>query len=153
MPRYAENTSVPVERSKAEIERTLHRYGASEYITGWNANQAMVGFKMKDRYVKFLLPMPRKEDEQFLLTPTGRERSPTQQHQAWEQACRQSWRALALAIKAKLECVESGISSFEQEFMAHIVLPNGKTVGEEVLPKVAAAYDSGKVQPLLPDLR
>lgn len=153
MTRYAENTSVLVERSKAEIERTLQRYGASEYITGWGAGQAMVGFKMENRYVKFILPMPQEHESEICRTAKGRLRSPTDRRKAWEQACRSRWRALALAIKAKLECVESGISSFESEFLAHIVLPNGKTVGDEVLPRVTEVYDAGKVQPLLPDLR
>ncbi len=32
MARYAETTSVPVDRSKAEIEAVLKRYGASEFM-------------------------------------------------------------------------------------------------------------------------
>jgi hypothetical protein len=46
-------------------------------------------------------------------------------YKAWKQAYHQRWRALALAIKA----VESGIATFEEEFLAHIALPNGSTVG------------------------
>ena len=42
---------------------------------------------------------------------------------AHEQERRRLWRALLLNIKAKLEAVESGISVFDEEFMAHIVLP------------------------------
>ena len=33
MPHYAENTEVPTDRSHAEIERTLERYGASALCT------------------------------------------------------------------------------------------------------------------------
>jgi len=65
--------------------------------------------------------------------------------------CRQKWRALALVIKAKLEAVESGISVFEDEFMAAIVMPNGRTVSEEIRPRIAAAYESGNMPALLPD--
>ncbi|WP_198651245.1 hypothetical protein [Salinicola sp. CPA57] len=68
---------------------------------------------------------------------------------AWEQACRQRWRALALVIKAKLEAVESGITMFEEEFLAHIVLPNGGTVGGWMLPQIKKSYDSGSMPPLL----
>lgn len=78
-------------------------------------------------------------------------RSPELAAKEWEQACRQRWRALALVIKAKLEAVESGISVFEDEFMANIVLPGGRTVSEEVRPRIAAMYEGGPVQPLLPD--
>lgn len=63
---------------------------------------------------------------------------------------RQRWRALALVIKAKLEAVEAGITEFEEEFLAHIVLPNGGTVGQFMLPQVATAYETGQMPPLLP---
>jgi len=68
---------------------------------------------------------------------------------AAEQACRQKWRALSLVVKAKLEAVESGITTFEDEFLAHIVLPNGQTVGEQALPRVREAYATGGNVPLL----
>jgi hypothetical protein len=60
------------------------------------------------------------------------------------------WRALALAVKAKLEVVESGIATFEEEFMAHIVMPDGRTVGEHVAPRIEEAYTSGQPLALLP---
>lgn len=69
---------------------------------------------------------------------------------AYEQAVRQRWRALALLIKSKLEAVESGITVFEEEFMAHVVLPDGKTVGQHLLPQIAHSYESGHMPPLLP---
>jgi hypothetical protein len=69
-----------------------------------------------------------------------------------EVARRQRWRALALAIKAKLEAVESGIATFEEEFMAYIVLPDGQTVGEFLSPQIEAAYSSGRMPPLLPGI-
>jgi hypothetical protein len=57
---------------------------------------------------------------------------------------------LALVIKAKLEAVASGITTFEDEFMAHIMMPDGLTVGKHIKPTIAAAYASGKMIPLLP---
>ncbi len=69
---------------------------------------------------------------------------------AWEQACRSRWRALFLCIKAKLESIESGIETFEDAFLAHIQMPDGHTVAEHVRPRIAAAYETGTMQPLLP---
>jgi hypothetical protein len=66
-----------------------------------------------------------------------------------EQACRQRWRALALAIKAKLEAVEAGITSFEDEFMAHIVLPDGSTFGRWARPQIAKVYEENTMPSLL----
>lgn len=150
MSRYAQNTSVPSERSRAEIERTLSRYGASGFMYGWNHDQAVVGFSAFGRQVKFHLPMPDRKSEEFTLTETGRDRSAAQAEKAYDQAVRQRWRALSLVIKAKLEAVESGITEFDEEFMAHIVLPNGKTVGSYMIPQIAESYESGNMPPLLP---
>lgn len=146
---YAENTSVSVERSKAEIERTLQRYGADQFMSGWDQHRAYIAFRMAGRHIKFVIDLPGKDE--FARTPgRGRKRSPEQALTAWEQACRQRWRALALVIKAKLEAVESGITVFEDEFMAHIVLPDGRTVGEHMRPQIAVAYEKGKMPGLLP---
>jgi len=148
---YAEKTSVSTEKSRAEIERTLLRYGADQFMYGWDQEKAIVGFRMSGRQIKFLLPMPDKD--KFKRTEKNRQlRTLEQQHKAWEQACRQKWRALSLVIKAKLEAVEAGIAIFEDEFMANIVLPNGSTVSDFMLPQIAAAYDSGTMPKLLPDM-
>lgn len=150
MSRYAENTSVTVSNSKAEIERIVERWGATQFMSGWSADQAVIAFAMQERQVRFILPMPARDEQRFTHHSKGA-RTPEAAMKEWEQACRQRWRALALVIKAKLEAVESGISVFEDEFMANIVLPGGRTVSQEVRPSIAAAYDSGKMQALLPD--
>lgn len=151
MSRYAENTSVSVANSKAEIERIVERYGAEQFMSGWSAEQALIAFSMCERQIRFILPMPDKSEKRFTITPTGKDRSTDAALKEWEKACRQRWRALALVIKAKLEAVESGIAVFEDEFMANIVMPNGRTVSEEVRPRIASAYESGEMPALLPD--
>jgi hypothetical protein len=35
--KFAENTSVSAERSRAEIEKTLRRYGADQFMYGWES--------------------------------------------------------------------------------------------------------------------
>jgi hypothetical protein len=59
-------------------------------------------------------------------------------------------KALALVIKAKLEAVEAGISLFENEFMANIMLPNGGIVGDWMRPKIEQAYLTGQMPQDLP---
>src|SRR4051794_9343207 len=125
MSRYAESTSVSVENSRGEIERTLQRYGADSFAYGWEVGRAVVQFSHQGRHIRFVLPLPDKDSPEFTLTPSKKySRSEADAFKAWEQACRQRWRALALAIKAKLEAVEAGITSFDDEFQAFIVLPN-----------------------------
>lgn len=150
MARYAASTEVPVDRSRAEIEKILQRYGATSFAYGWDRAGARIGFEANGRQVRFYLPLPDRGWEQFQLTPTGRDRSAAAAQLAWEQACRQSWRALALVIKAKLEAVEAGITTFEDEFLAHLVLPSGQTFGDWARPQIATVYAHATMPALLP---
>jgi hypothetical protein len=157
MAQYAAKTSVPVERSRAEIERTLERYGATSFAYGWDQDRAVIQFAAQDRQVRFLLPLPAKDDPAFTHFRRGQHgalqrRTENAAREQWEQACRQRWRALALAIKAKLEAVESEISDFEDEFLAHIVLPDGSTAGQWLRPQLATAYATARMPSVLPAL-
>jgi hypothetical protein len=149
--KYASETTVSAEKSRAEIERTLSRYGATKFMYGWQDESALIAFEMDGRRVQFVLPLPDRNADEFSKTPARRNRrSPTQALAAWEKTCRQKWRALALVIKAKLEAVESGITVFEDEFLAHIVLPDGTTVAQFMVPQIAKAYATGRMPALLP---
>lgn len=151
--RYAADTSVSSETSRSEIERTLRRYNADQFIYGWDRDAAIVGFRADGRQVRFKLALPDRSDREFTHTPSrGTARHPTDVEKVWEQAVRQRWRALALMVKAKLEAVEAGITDFESEFMGHIVLPNGTTVSEWMSPQIARAYETGQMPPMLPAL-
>lgn len=151
MARFAANTEVSVEKSRAEIEKLITRYGATATAFMNAPGRALIMFEANERRIVFELPLPATNDEQFSRTPAGRRKlDPQRRYEAWEQACRQRWRALALVIKAKLEAVESGITTFEDEFLAHIVMPDGMSVGKHIKPVIQAWYTSGKMQPLLP---
>jgi hypothetical protein len=145
---YAQHTEVPIDRSKGEIERILKRYGAAGFGYMTKGNQAAVMFLAHGKQLRFILPLPDLED--VSTTPKGRVRKDQVAAQELDRESRRRWRALALNIKAKLEAVETGITVFEQEFLPHIVLPNGQTVADAVIPKIEEAYKSGKVVALLP---
>lgn len=151
---YAGNTAVTVERSKAEIEKLVSKYGATQFYSGWSAGSAVIGFTVKDRMVKFILPLPQREAEEFTMDPRGRnrKRTPILADRAWEQACRTRWRALFLVIKAKLEAVESKITTFQDEFLAHIILADGKTVGQWLDPQLEEVYSGKNMPTALPGL-
>lgn len=150
MGKYAQQTDVAPDRSRAEIERILRRYKATGFMYGWGPSQAQIAFEMRGRRVLFKLPLPDRGHPLFTRTDTGRARSPTAGHAAFDQAVRQRWRALALVIKAKLAAVDAGISVFDEEFLSYIVLPDGHTVGDHLIPQVAHSYESGAMPPLLP---
>jgi hypothetical protein len=147
---YAFQTEVPADKSRLEIERTLIRYGASAFGYMWEGNSVRIGFKMNGRQIKFALQMPDPQAKEFRFTPkTGKRRSDMALEQAYEQAVRQKWRSLVLVIKAKLEAIESGISTFENEFLANIMLPDGSTVSDFMLPQIERVYQTREMPRLL----
>ena len=153
MGTYAKDTNVSSELSRLEIEKTLIRYGATGFAYASEPGRAMVGFCLQGRQVRFILPLPDIDDDEFRYTPARRnERTENARYDVWEQACRQRWRALLLVVKAKMEAIETGIALFDSEFMANIVLPGGGTVGDWMEPQIERAYLTGAVPAMLPML-
>ena len=113
---YAQNTAVPVSHSRAELERTLERYGASEFgiLTSVPDESATVLFKISGSPCRITIRQPEKDDKES----------------------RRLWRVLIITVKAKLESVDAGISTVREEFMANLVLPNGQTVKEWAGPQL-----------------
>jgi hypothetical protein len=151
--RYAQGTQVSSAASRNEIEKTLVRFGAEQFVYGWKEDAAVVEFMARNRRIRFTLPLPDKTDDRFILRQRyGRmvRNAPELIEKLWEQECRERWRALAALIKAKLAGVEAGINLFEQEFLAHIVLPSRETFGSWAAKQLPAIYSSGKMPPLLP---
>jgi hypothetical protein len=110
-----------VHRSRYELERVLGRYGASDFAFVEADANASIQFAMDGRYVQVALPLPDPNASDFTHTPSGRPRTPTAQERAYEQALREHWRALLLAVRGKLQSVESGISTFDAEFAGFLV--------------------------------
>jgi hypothetical protein len=139
---YAEKTTVPIERSRAEIEGILRRYGAKEFGHRWSETRAVIEFLANDRAVRFTLPLPARDKFATRIVRRQRQRcTPEQQEHLWDQACRQRWRALALAIKAKFETIAAGISEFETEFLAYVIDPvTRETIGNLMRPQIAERY-------------
>lgn len=139
---YAENTSVPVGRSQEEIKKCLVKYGATAFGIMESKNKAALTFEIKGKRILFTLPLPvygiATNPKNYLW---GQEKI--------DQLIRAKWRALLLAIKAKLECVDAGITTLEQEFLAHIVLPDGRTAGDFIIPQIERSYQSREMPPLL----
>lgn len=148
---YASGTAVSVERTKSEIELTLRRYGATQFVSGWDSgtSKAYVAFKVADRMVRFILSLPMSNDPLATHTPAGRARSTSDSQKHWEQMVKAKWRALLLVIKAKLESVEGGIETIEEAFLPQIVLPGGGTMGQWAQEAIPEAYRTGDMPQLL----
>lgn len=154
MKRFASGTEVSTDRSRAEIDRLLTRYGAASFIVGQSADRAMIVFEMHGKRIKFILPLPDRNDKRFTHYKKGNSSAftacpPEMSLKKYEQENRERWRALVLCIKAKLESVESKIESFEEAFLPHIVMANGQTIGETLIPQLPKIVESGRMPALL----
>lgn len=150
MTRYAATTKVTADASQAEIKRVVQKYGAKSFGSFEDGNRAVVLFETRDRRIRFNLTLPDRSSKEFIRTAV---RNAPRKHDAalaaWEQACKQRWRALLLAIKAKFESIESGIESFDEAFLPHIVLPDGETFADRATNAIAIAYQTNELPPLL----
>jgi hypothetical protein len=136
---YAAQTSVSVERTKAEIEKIVNRAGADSFMSFSGRGEAKIGFELNARRILFVLPLPDQAEKRFWNHSRGK-RTENAAYAQWEQACRSKWRALFLTIKAKLESIDAGIETFDEAFLAHIMTPDGTRFSESAVPAIEQAY-------------
>lgn len=150
---YASGTTVPVSKSLDEIKRTLIRFGANRDSFAYAEQGRRVGiqFEVGNRQVRMTMLLP--DREAFATDRRGYRRVDSAIDRDWEQGCRQRWRTLANAIKAKLAMIDDGISTFEREFLADLLLPSGETVGERIVPEIDEALASGSLPSLVPGMK
>ncbi len=117
---YGEHTKVPFDRTVAEIIAMLRKAGAMQIGQVEEPDRLTILFAMADRQVRFRV--------------------------SWsgDRSQRQRARALMLVIKAKLESVESEVETFEEAFLANVVMANGATVYERISEPLALEYQTGK---------
>lgn len=149
--KFATGTTTTVLSSRNEVETMVRRFGAHQIIAYEDPEQAIVQFSARDRMVRLTIPLP--TEESMSTTGTGRQRSAGATQEARNQEIRRRWRALVLLVKAKITAVEDGIVTFEQEFLANVVMADGKTAYEHSRAAIALSYAGGTVQKLLPDFR
>lgn len=127
---YAEDTKVPIAQSRAQIETMLKKAGATRIVTMDEALEGIVAFMLAGRLIRLRIAIP---------------------GDASDQRRRAVWRAIGLVVKAKIEAVAQGITTVEQEWLAHVVLPDGSTVSDWVEPQLRLAYHQGRMptEPLM----
>ncbi len=123
---FAETTKVPFDRTVSEILTLIRKNGADRIAQAEEPGKFVVQCFINDRLLRFSIEVPE---------------SP--------QARRQRGRALLLVIKAKFESVVSGVETFEQAFLANVVMPGGQTVYDQTKPQIEDAYTTGKTPQLM----
>lgn len=132
------STDVPWAKSQSEIYKMLGELGIYE-IRFTN---------MKDRFaLEFLVQL-----EQGAKPRAVRIISPLQYTGDNEEKRRKelniTHRMLVAHIKAKFVAIGRGLTEFEQEFMAHLIITdkagNSRTMGDALLPQYREALESGE---------
>ncbi|KQM65769.1 hypothetical protein ASE75_05935 [Sphingomonas sp. Leaf17] len=145
---YAEKTTVAVEKTIADIITLLKRAGAIRIMQFDEPERFTIQFSMRDRMVRFRVAHP---EIDAMPKVNGRNQSYTraQRIEIAEQVKRARARALMLVIKAKLESVESEVETFEQAFLANVVMHNDETVYERIAAPIAEEYRVGGTKMLM----
>src|SRR5262245_15611240 len=139
MTRYAAHTVVPVEKSRLEIERILTRYGATRFGNMSSATEVTIYFEVKGRQLQWTIPMP--PEPKYASHANNVKR---------DQEIRRRWRVLIITMKALLEAVDSKLMTFDEAFLAHVVMPGtGRTLGAAIVPRLDRLYQGLSLPALL----
>lgn len=139
---YASGTTVAVMQSRTEIAELLKKMGAIKTGVAEEPGAALIYFHLGDRIIKMLVPIP---TEHEVRGKSKAKLTESQVRQRMAKAERERWRALVLALKAKFVSIEAGVETFEEAFLAHVVMPGGDTVYQRARPLIEESYATGKV--------
>lgn len=129
-------TKIDPDKTASEIAKCLSLHGASAVMTEYNPEDSYVtalSFKVKvgDREMAFRLPSDWKPvlivlEDQWNRRKIGGPRPDR------AQAVRVSWRIIKDWVEAQMALVETQMVTTAQVFLPYAVMPNGKTLSENV---------------------
>jgi hypothetical protein len=130
---YSNTTSG--DKALAEIQRILQRFGCNKFgvMTDWEAGTLMLQFEWRDTRVSFPANFKGYATAWLRENPWTTRKSLTKQQ--WETKALEIGSVAVYSIlrdwiKAQVVAVETGLVSFEEIFMAHMMLPNGQRMIE-----------------------
>ncbi|MDQ4504308.1 hypothetical protein [Sinomonas sp. ASV322] len=142
---YVRGASMSCSALQAEIQEMLVESGASGFRLASEQGKAAIAFSAGDRQFRLVLSQPGSADSR--LEP---EYDPLQPHstghesKTMQEAARKNWWQLAVLIRAKLDAVAKGIVTFDEEFLAYMVMPGGATVFQATGPAITTAYAAAR---------
>jgi hypothetical protein len=141
---YSNTTSG--DKALGEIQKILQRFGCGRFgvMTDWDAGVLLIQFELNGRQVSFPASFKGYAAEWLKEKPyNSNYRYSRVEHEkrALEIGSVAVYSILRDWIKAQVTAVETGLISFDEVFMAHIMLPNGTRMIEHVksqnlLPKI-----------------
>lgn len=147
-----EKTAVPVTRSQEGIRKLVmaHRGFGIAFVTDRDIageGAPREGFEAKvivgehPTIVRIMCT---------LRGPTGYA-SDRQKQMFIDQEERRVWRVLFWHLKSVFEASDSGVMEFRELMMPYIVMQDGKTVSEHILPRIGAVIDPSKLLTAAPE--
>lgn len=149
-------TKIDPDKTAAEIAKCLSMHGASAVMTEYDPVDNYVtalSFKIKinDREMAFRLPSDWKPVYEILIKGKRRPNSyytGSRSLAHWEsehrlQAVRTAWRIIKDWVEAQMALVETQMVTTAQVFLPYAVMPNGKTLSENVAANPQFLLDKG----------
>lgn len=150
MPRYAETTTVRVDKSRNEIDRLLRDWGCDGIRWTDHFAKGQVGLEFlwthddQEYLARFEITLP---DDEALRSNARHASSgaflPAKLAKLKESRGRQEHRLLLLWLKAALNAVDAGIIPAEVLFLPFLVGQDGQTVAQAALPRLRTLLSGG----------
>ena len=132
--RYAEGTTVPVDRSRGELTGLLTEHGCQRMAWATEPGADTLMFELGGNQYRFVIAKPTLDDLRAIYRADGRDWSRVVDPQAKvDGEWRRRWRAHVLLLKAKLEFVAGGDTTLQREFMPALVVAGGRSTLAEWL--------------------
>lgn len=134
--RYAEGTTVSVDTSRGELSGLLTAHGCQRMAWATEPDADTLQFFLGGNGYRFRIARPTVEEVQARWREDHPYAADGQfRNMDWRKNTdaewRRRWRAHVLLLKAKLEFVEAGDTTLEQEFMSALLVEGGqRTLGD-----------------------
>ena len=138
-PNYKDyqNTTIAPEKSQADITKILRKYGIYEIQHTTQKGCFAVAFRIE--LPEISVPLMIRID-----VPYNQEDDREDKYGYKKQ--RILYRSLFHYVKALLNAWNNGLKTFTEIFMSHLVLPNGRTIEQTLLPQFQKAITENKIR-------
>lgn len=120
-----------------DIQKVLRKFGCNKFATGedYETGEVFIQFEHRGRPVGLKASAKGYAAAYLRENPWNHRRRTDKQH--WEAKALEIGSIAVYSIlrdwvKGQVSAIETGIMSFEESFLSHIMLPNGKRVIEEL---------------------
>ncbi len=137
MTTYAHDTTVPVARSRQEIDHLLRQWGCDgiQWTDDFRALASRLRFRWTFEGVTYAARLDvRMPPDEVLIREFRRRPTKLQLDARREQRLRSLHRVLLLTIKAQLNAVEAGLVTAVETFLPFLEDGEGRTIAELAVP-------------------